>query len=162
MTPSEAAAHARRIIDTIRYVTIATADGDGRPWASPVWFVPASPTEFLWASDPVARHSRNIATRTDVALVICDSTVPIGGAEAVYVEAMAEELRGVDLEQAVTIFSHRSQEVGAPEWTVADVMPPARFRLYRATASRIFVLDRGDRRIELNLDDLHYGHFYGH
>ena len=62
MTPAEAAAHARRIIDTFMYLTIATADDDGRPWASPVWFAPASPTEFLWASDPHARHSRNIAT----------------------------------------------------------------------------------------------------
>lgn len=158
MIPAEAAEHTRRIIDTIMYVTIATADGDGRPWVSPVWFVPASLTEFLWVSDPLARHSRHIATRTDVALVIFDSTVPTGGAEAVYVEAMADELRGVDLEQAVTIYSHRSQEVGARAWTVADVMPPARFRLYRATASRIFLLDRGDRRIEVNLDDLHYGH----
>jgi uncharacterized protein YhbP (UPF0306 family) len=154
MTPAEAAAHARRIIDTFMYLTIATADDDGRPWASPVWFAPASPTEFLWASDPHARHSRNIATRADVALVIFDSTVPIGGAEAVYVEAMAQELRGVDLKQAVTIYSHRSQDVGAPEWTLADVTPPARFRLYRATASAIFVLDSGDRRIEVNLDDL--------
>ena len=28
----------RAIVDANRYTTIATADEDGRPWASPVWF----------------------------------------------------------------------------------------------------------------------------
>jgi predicted pyridoxine 5'-phosphate oxidase superfamily flavin-nucleotide-binding protein len=29
---------ARRLVDTIQCMTIATADADGRPWISPVWF----------------------------------------------------------------------------------------------------------------------------
>lgn len=29
---------ARAILDGIAYVVLATADTDGRPWASPVWF----------------------------------------------------------------------------------------------------------------------------
>lgn len=57
----------------------------------------------------------------------------------------------------MTSYSHRSQQVGARAWTVVDVMPPVQSRLYRVTAWGIFVLDRGDRRIEVNLDDLHYG-----
>ena len=31
---------ARRIIDANSYMTLATADADGRPWATPVWFAP--------------------------------------------------------------------------------------------------------------------------
>jgi Pyridoxamine 5'-phosphate oxidase len=34
--PDELAAVAREIIDANRYMTLATADGDGRPWAAPV------------------------------------------------------------------------------------------------------------------------------
>jgi predicted pyridoxine 5'-phosphate oxidase superfamily flavin-nucleotide-binding protein len=52
---------ARRLIEANMYMTIATADGDGRPWVSPVWFAAASDTEFLWVSAPDARHSRNLA-----------------------------------------------------------------------------------------------------
>jgi nitroimidazol reductase NimA-like FMN-containing flavoprotein (pyridoxamine 5'-phosphate oxidase superfamily) len=29
---------ATEIIDANRYLTLATADGDGRPWAAPVWY----------------------------------------------------------------------------------------------------------------------------
>jgi pyridoxamine 5'-phosphate oxidase-like protein len=32
------AAIARLLIDSSRYLTLATADGAGRPWACPVWY----------------------------------------------------------------------------------------------------------------------------
>jgi predicted pyridoxine 5'-phosphate oxidase superfamily flavin-nucleotide-binding protein len=34
MTHDDLAAHARAIIDANRYLTLGTADGDGRPWTS--------------------------------------------------------------------------------------------------------------------------------
>jgi uncharacterized protein YhbP (UPF0306 family) len=148
------AAMARRILDEIMYMTLATTNPDGRPWASPVWYARASPTEFLWASDPDARHSRNLAHRPEVAIVVFDSTVPIGGAEAVYMEAEARELTGTELERAIAIYSRRSQEVGAPAWTLADVSPSTHFRLYCATVSGAFVLGAGDRRIAVPLGEL--------
>jgi predicted pyridoxine 5'-phosphate oxidase superfamily flavin-nucleotide-binding protein len=37
-THESAAECARRIIDANSYATLATADADGRPWATPVWF----------------------------------------------------------------------------------------------------------------------------
>jgi pyridoxine/pyridoxamine 5'-phosphate oxidase len=146
-------ATARRLIDGAMYMTLATADDDGRPWASPVWFAPAGYSEFLWVSDPEARHSRNLATRPQVAIVIFDSTVRIGAAEAVYVEAVAEQLSGTELERAIAIFSERSTAVGAREWTLADVSSPARLRLYRAAASAQFVLGPNDRRVPVTPDD---------
>jgi hypothetical protein len=142
-----AAVLASRILDGIMYMTLATADEEGRPWASPVWYAGVSPTEFLWVSDPNARHSRNLAHRREVGLVVFDSTVPIGGAEAVYMEAVAAELTGAELEHGIAIYSRRSQEVGAREWTLDDVSPPTRFRLYRATVSAAFVLGPDDRRV---------------
>jgi predicted pyridoxine 5'-phosphate oxidase superfamily flavin-nucleotide-binding protein len=36
---------ARSIVDSNRYMTLATADESGRPWASPVWFAHAGYTE---------------------------------------------------------------------------------------------------------------------
>ena len=54
---------ARRIVDANMYMTLATADADGRPWVSPVWYAPVTYAEFLWVSSPEARHSRNIALR---------------------------------------------------------------------------------------------------
>ena len=70
-----------------RYMTLATADADGTPWACPVWFARPDERTFLWASDPDARHSRNIAANPRIALVIFDSTVDPGDAAALYVAA---------------------------------------------------------------------------
>jgi pyridoxine/pyridoxamine 5'-phosphate oxidase len=140
-------ATARRLIEANMYMTIATADADGRPWISPVWFASASDTEFLWVSSPEARHSRNIAARPEVAIVIFDSTVPVGSAEALYVEAVAEQLADGDVDEAIEIYSRRSQACGARPWTAGDVLAPEPFRLYRATAGARSVLQSDDQRL---------------
>jgi nitroimidazol reductase NimA-like FMN-containing flavoprotein (pyridoxamine 5'-phosphate oxidase superfamily) len=138
---------AREILDTNRYMTLATADGDGRPWASPVWYAHEGYTDLLWVSRPGARHSRNLAVRPELAIVIFDSTVPEGSGQAVYVEALAEELDGAEREQGIAVISRRSEAYGAERWSVADVTGPAPLRLYRARASAHFILDAHDQRL---------------
>jgi uncharacterized protein YhbP (UPF0306 family) len=142
---------AREIIDANRYMTLATADGDGCPWAAPVWYAHQGYSDFFWVSRPDTRHSRNLAGRPELAIVIFDSTVPVGGARAVYIEALAEELDGAERERGIAIYSRRSQAHGAGQWQHADVIAPALLRLYRARASRCFVLDSNDRRIPVQL-----------
>ena len=151
MNDAETVSIARRIVAANMYMTIATADSDGRPWVSPVWFAPRSETEFLWASSPHARHSRNIAARPAIAIVIFDSTVPVGAAEALYLEAVAEEVSSRDLDEAVATYSTRSLNCGAGAWVPADVLPPTRVRLYRATARSQFVLGPGDERLSVRV-----------
>jgi uncharacterized protein YhbP (UPF0306 family) len=149
----QAAVVARRLVDANMYMTIASADGDGRPWVSPVWYAPMTKTELLWVSSPEARHSRNIADRPEVAIVIFDSTVPVGGAEALYLEAVADELSGEGVDRAIATYSERSLACGAGAWEAADVLPPAAFRLYRAKASARFVLGPGDQRLPIQNDN---------
>lgn len=134
---------ARSVIDSNRYMTLATADGDGVPWASPVWYAPAEYREFYWVSSPEARHSRNLAVRPQLAIVIFDSH-QAGGWNALYLSAVAEQLADVD--EGIEIFSRHGEEQGLRRWTRDDVLPPARHRLYRATASEVFVLDPHDQR----------------
>jgi hypothetical protein len=40
---------------------------------------------------------------------------------------------------------------GSGELTIEDVSPPARHRLYQATAEAIYVLDEHDHRVEVSL-----------
>jgi hypothetical protein len=141
------AAVARQIIDANRYMTLATADADGRPWASPVWYAHQGYTDLYWVSRPGARHSRNLAARPEVGIVIFDSTVPEGDGQAVYVEALAGELEGAERDEGIAIFSRRSEAGGATAWGVADVSGPAPLRLYRARASAHFVLADNDERL---------------
>jgi uncharacterized protein YhbP (UPF0306 family) len=142
---------ARQLIDANRYMTLATADSDGNPWASPVWYAHEGYTDFLWVSRPQARHSRNLASRPRLAIVIFDSTVPAGAGQAVYAEAVASQLDGAELQRAIAVFSHRSEVHGAGEWREADVTAPAPHRLYRARAWEHFVLDPHDQRIPVRL-----------
>ena len=137
---------ARDIIDSNAYMTLATADENGRPWASPVWYAAEGYAHFYWVSSPEARHSRNLAARPEVGVVIFDFQAPVGTGQGVYMSAIAEELAGTELDLGIGVFSRRSQAHGAGGWTREDVTPPARHRLYRATASEHYVLDDKDRR----------------
>jgi pyridoxine/pyridoxamine 5'-phosphate oxidase len=145
------AAEARRIIDANVYMTLATADADGRPWASPVWFAHERHARFLWVSKPEARHSRNLAARPRAAIVIFDSTPRRGAPEAVYVEGEAAQLDEGEDERWIGVFTTRSEELGWPGWSVEDVRPPAPLRLYLATATGQFVLGANDERIAIEL-----------
>ena len=80
-------APAQALLDTNSYLTLATADPDGQPWISPVYFASAGRSEFYRVSAADSRHSRNIAGRPQVSLVVFDSTVEpdhagIGSVEA--------------------------------------------------------------------------------
>ena len=134
---------AEEIIDAGRYMVLATADENGVPWASPVWYAPDGYTRFLWVSREDTRHSRNLAVRPQLSIVIFDSSAPIGTGEGVYMDAVAEQL--AEPMREIEIFSRRSVEQGGGAWTVADISQPAEIRLYRATASEQWI-GRRDRR----------------
>lgn len=147
---------ARQVIDASRYLVLATADQHGVPWASPVWYAHASYREFFWVSHPQARHSRNIETQRQVSIVIFDSSVRPGAAQAVYISGTAELTTGSELRRSIEIYSRRSQEQGLKEWTINDVQAPADHRLYRAVAAGQSVLKPGgvDVRIPINMESI--------
>jgi uncharacterized protein YhbP (UPF0306 family) len=134
---------ARAIINSNRYMVLGTADQAGHPWVSPVWFASEDYAHFHWVSSPDARHSRNVAARPEVAIAIFDSTVPVGGAQAVYMSGRTEELTGTELERGIEVFGRLSEADVGRTWGLDDVRPPSIFRLYRATVSEHYVLIPG-------------------
>jgi nitroimidazol reductase NimA-like FMN-containing flavoprotein (pyridoxamine 5'-phosphate oxidase superfamily) len=131
---SAAAAIASAIIDANLYMVLGTADEDGRPWVSPVYYAPAAERDFFWVSRPEARHSQNLEARPELSIVIFDSSVAIGTGRGVYISAVARRLDGAEAAEGIEIFSRRSLAHSGRAWTPADVQPPAELRLYRATA----------------------------
>jgi hypothetical protein len=119
MAERDLAAVTRTIIDANQYLTLATADALGQPWASPVFYATADYAEFYWISVPEATHSRNLAQRPQISMVIFDSTAPEGTGQAVYMSATAEQVPDGDLDRALAVY---------PGPAVAP------YRLYRATA----------------------------
>jgi hypothetical protein len=132
-------AHARELIDANLYLTLATADADGRPWVTPVYFATANYAEFYWVSARDAAHSRNLAQRPEASMVIFDSQVPAYHGRAVYLSATAVEAAGDDLDRGIEIFPGPPTR-GGSSVTRADVTAPAPYRLYRATVTEAFVL----------------------
>jgi hypothetical protein len=108
-------------------------------------------TRFVWVSKPDARHSRNLSARPQAGIVIFDSTVPIGGARAVYLEATAERLEDDDAGRYIDVFSRRSEAIGGRAWSVEEVGGSAALRLYLASASAHYVLGEYDQRIAVQL-----------
>jgi hypothetical protein len=104
--------------------------------------------EFLWVSSAEARHSRNLAARPELAIVIFDAH-QAGGWNALYMTAVAEELTGVD--EGIQIFSRHGEAQGLRAWTREEVLPPARHRLYRATVAQHFILDPHDQRLPVSV-----------
>jgi nitroimidazol reductase NimA-like FMN-containing flavoprotein (pyridoxamine 5'-phosphate oxidase superfamily) len=132
-------AHARAVIDANLYLTLGTADADGTPWVSPVYFATADYAQFYWVSAGDAKHSRNIARRPQVSIVVFDSQVPTYHGRAVYLAASATELDGCDLDRGIEIYPGAASR-GASTVALDDVVAPSPYRLYRATVSEAYVL----------------------
>ena len=135
-------AMARRVIDSNHYMTLATVQPDGRPRVSPVYYTAARYTDFYWVSSPDARHSRNIAERPEIEIVIFGSSAPVGEGEAVYLGAHARAIRDDELD-AVVPEAFRTT-AGARPFTADELRGSAPLRLYvaRATCCEVHVAGR--------------------
>lgn len=133
---------ARSVVDGNRYMVLGTSEPDGRARVSPVYYTHDRHVDFYWVSSPAAQHSRNVATRPDVAIVIFDSSVTPSETQAVYLQAIAAEVREADLaEQCAAAF--RCIGGGARAFTPDELRGVAPLRLYRATVTEVAVHIRG-------------------
>jgi hypothetical protein len=150
---------ARAVVDGNHYLTLGTTEPDHRPRLSPVYFTHAGYRTFYWVSSPSARHSRNIASRSAVALVVFDSTAAVGHGSALYVGGDASLVADEDLPVhcAAAFAEVRS---GARAFAPHELSGEASLRLYRAEATSWEVHVRGgdpdygtgiDRRVEVSL-----------
>jgi uncharacterized protein YhbP (UPF0306 family) len=129
-------------------MVLGTADEAGNPWTSPVYYAHDGVARFLWVSAPERRHSRNIAVRPQISLVIFSSGTPINSGQAVYSTAEAHEATDAEQDDGIELFSRRSLLHGGSAFAAADVTEPARLRLYVATVSERWILEPGtDNRI---------------
>ena len=101
----------RAVLAANRYMTLGTADEHGHPWVTPVWFARADDREFVWVSSPQARHSRNLAARPQMSIVVFDSQAPSARPGPLHA-AVAEELTGAERERGLEVFDARAQRRG--------------------------------------------------
>ena len=148
---------AKEIIETISYATIASANKEGKPWNTPVFFVHDHKLNIYWFSDKHNQHSQNVRENEDVFIVIYDSTVPEGDGEGVYIQAKAVELNDPEEIRRAGII-----ETGPGRDTPDDFVGDAIRRVYKAIPQQAWMNDAEvrddifirDYRIELPLDEL--------
>lgn len=139
MEHPDLAEHARTLLDRNRYLTLGTVGADGRPWTTPVYFAAAGIRDYYWISEIDAEHSRNLAERPAVSLVVFDSTVEPYHGRAVYASGSARTVPDGDIDAGLSVYPG-SGERGVPTMTRDDVSGSSPYRLYRVTASDVWVL----------------------
>lgn len=139
MTTSDLLAHAQKLLDANRYLTLGTSDASGRPWTSPVYFAADGVRELYWVSATEARHSRNLTERPQVSLVVFDSTVAPYHGRALYAAGIAREVSGDTVQHALTAYPGQYGD-GVATLTRDDVTGASPYRLYRATLTDVWVL----------------------
>ncbi|MFD2077532.1 Pyridoxamine 5'-phosphate oxidase [Actinopolymorpha cephalotaxi] len=132
-----------RLLAANRYLVLGTADEDGNPWVSPVFFAPLDADHVVWVSSPDSRHSRNIATRAAVAITVFDSTVDVGKAEAAYFDAHAERAPRDEDEIQAALRSFDARLPQHKRLSRDDLHPYGPMVLYRAKLRHRYLLVRG-------------------
>lgn len=136
---------ARAVLDGNRYVVLGTADGEGRPWVSPVFYTLSGYRELIWMSSPEARHSRNLAGRPDVSLVVYDSSLPVGEPVAVYMSGVAAEVTGSAVAEVAAAYGEAALPKGGRRVRIEEVTGEGIYRMYRATIREHWILDPDSR-----------------
>jgi hypothetical protein len=121
---------ARRTLERIPNASLATVLPDGRPWNSPLYVAFDAQLSFYWSSHLDALHSKNIAARPDILLVVFDSTALDQNGHGVYLRGTAQELNdGAAIDKALACLATRKQEAPKPS---ADFVDPHPRRVYEA------------------------------
>jgi pyridoxine/pyridoxamine 5'-phosphate oxidase len=103
---------AKKVIESIPHMTLATITKDGRPWNTPVYFIHDEDYNFYWYSDMRSQHSKNIEANGKAFVVIYDSHPETEDTVGVYMEGKARALLDKDLlelERIMDIYSTRAK-----------------------------------------------------
>jgi len=133
---------AKKVINDILYLTIATCDKNNQPWNSPVYSAFDKDYNFFWASWKENQHSKNIEENETVFVVIYDSTVPEGTGFGVYMRGKAHQLEQKDIiEKALKLlYSRKGKKPRKPE-EFLGVLPR---RVYKFVPEQIWVNSEDD------------------
>ncbi|MEK7549576.1 MAG: pyridoxamine 5'-phosphate oxidase family protein [Patescibacteria group bacterium] len=144
---------AKKILESVRYATVATVTPEGKGWNTPVAHDMDENLNVYWFSDKENQHSKNIRQNPHTFIVIYDSTIPDGEGEGVYIEALTEELLSEEEISRVLEINPSNTE------KAASFLGESIRRCYKATPQRIWINDAEEKegvfirdyRVEVNL-----------
>jgi general stress protein 26 len=132
---------AKKIIEEIKYLTVATVDENGQPWSTPLAGFHDSEYNFYWASWSENQHSKNIRSNRKVFITIYDSTPPDGPTEGVYIIAEAIELADeTEINQSALVFKGDKYNPSDGKYYTGDYPR----RIYKAIPKKIWTNSDGN------------------
>lgn len=131
--------HAKALLERNAYLTLGTVGGDGQPWTSPIYMAADGLSDFYWVSNQASLHSLNVEAHPQVSLVVFDSTVPAYHGRALYAVGTAAVVEESELEHGLGVYPGPESR-GGSTMLLEDVTGESPYRLYRARASRVWVL----------------------
>ena len=130
---------AKKVINDILYITLATCDKNNQPWNSPVYCAFDENYNFYWGSWTKNQHSKNIKENGNVFAVIYNSTPPDGKGFGVYMKGKAHQLEKKDIVEIVKslklIYSRKNKEPRKPE-EFLGLLPK---RVYKFVPEQVWV-----------------------
>lgn len=122
-----------------RFITLSTSTKKGEPWITPVFYAYDDDFNLYWVSSKGARHSKNIRSNPNVAIVIFDSTKGEGEGDALYIEAEVEELSyGNKIEDGMKYYDSRASKADLKIKDPKNVIGSAEWRFYKATPKVVY------------------------
>lgn len=140
---------AEEIIKSNIYLTLATTDGSGIPWAAPLFYAIDDNYDFYFISQLDSLHSKHILKNPTVAFAIFDSHQQEGTGNGVQGSGKAYLLDESKLPEAMKWYKTTFIEM-KPESFTGD----APYRFFKLVPEHFYVLDQEvkvDKRVEINL-----------
>lgn len=144
MNTVELTTKAKKVINDILYLTLATCDKNNQPWNSPVYSAFDKQYNFYWASWKENQHSKNIKENENVFAVIYDSTVPESTGFGVYMKGKARQLEKKDLVEIVKAVALLYARKTKKPRNVEEYLALFPRRIYKFTPEQIWVNGAGD------------------
>jgi general stress protein 26 len=119
------------LLDTVRYVSVATVNPDGLPWNTPVAAYFDDNLNMYWASWTGNRHSKNIARNGQAVSVVFDSTpaTPATEGKGLYLQQSVHCITDKkELAEALEVYGDRLDNSGR----LADFSGKRPRRIYKA------------------------------
>jgi uncharacterized protein YhbP (UPF0306 family) len=146
---------ARRLIETGRYMSLATSDGV-RPWVAAVAYVCAAGPLFYWASRRDARHSLDLGASGQAAATIFDSQASYEDLEGVQLAGDSGVVPDDRVEGVFAVYVKRFPMYTAVRFAAFTNAGP--FGLYWLRPSEVWTLapasPEGDHRVPVDLSRL--------
>ena len=151
---------ARRIISANNYLTLATSDLNGKPWAAPLYYAYDKDFNFYFISASDSLHVKHIQENENVSVAIFDTHDPVGEGDGVQLEGIAHRLGILDLPYALYVYFRRRfpEEIERIKngHFPTEYIGNSFFSFIKLKPTKVFTLDLSvkdfDKRLEVELD----------